>query len=81
MNVLYIFLASYFVSFVIAWLLAAKKMARVARVLKQNGLPDDKIDDVYRDMSKPTWIISIWFSLFTGTILGIVISAIYLFAF
>ena len=61
MKFLYIFLACYFISFVIAWLLAAKRMARKARILKNNGLPDNKIDEFYRTMSKPTWIMSIWY--------------------
>jgi hypothetical protein len=81
MTFLYIFLACYFVAFVIAWLLAAKRMARAARVLKNNGLPDDKIDELYRTMSKPTWIMSIWFMIFTGTLLGIVASVIYALTF
>jgi hypothetical protein len=56
-------------------------MARAARVLKNHGLPDGKIDDLYRTMSKPTWIMSICFTLVAGTILGIVASIIYALAF
>jgi fatty-acid desaturase len=78
---LYIFLACYFISFVIAWLLAAKRMARMARILKNHGVPDNMIDEQYRNMSKPTWIMSIWFMLVTGTLLGIVVSIIYALAF
>ena len=81
MNYLYIFLACYFISFVIAWILVAKRMARAARVLKNHGLPDSKIDDLYRTMSKPTWIMSICFTLVTGTLLGILASIIFAIAF
>src|SRR5208283_1982878 len=80
-NFLYIFPVCYFISFVIAWILAAKRTARAARVLKNHGLPDNKIDDLYRTMSKPTWIMSICFMLVTGTLLGIVASIIYALAF
>jgi|GEM_PF-4386499 len=81
MNYLYIFLACYFISFVIAWVLAAKRMAREARILKNHGLPDEKIDELYQKMSKPTWIMSIWFMLVTGTLLGVLASIIFAIAF
>ena len=81
MKFLYIFLACYVISFVAAWLLAAKRLARMARVLKEQGLPDSKIDELYQTMSQPTWIMSVRFTLVTGTLLGTVGSIVCAIAF
>ena len=76
MKYLYIFLASYFFAFVYAWFWAAKRVAHASKVLKEQGISDKLIDDHYRKMSGPTWVMSIRFMFVTGTIIGIIGSII-----
>jgi hypothetical protein len=44
--------------------------------LKSTGASEKAIDNLYKEMSKPTWLISIRFALIAGTILGIIASII-----
>jgi hypothetical protein len=76
MDYLFIFLGSYFVCFVFAWIWAAKRMRHAAMVLKNTGVSEKGIDDFYKEMSKPTWLMSIRLALIAGTVLGIIASII-----
>jgi hypothetical protein len=44
--------------------------------MKETGMSDQLIDEYYKKMSKPTWMMSIRVMLVTGTILGIIASII-----
>ena len=77
MDYLFIFLGSYFVCFVAAWIWAAKRMRYAAMALKSTGVSEKAIDNLYKEMSKPTWLMSIRLALIAGTILGIIASIIF----
>jgi hypothetical protein len=76
MDYFLIFLGSYFVCFVAAWIWAAKRIRHAAAALKATGVSESRIDGLYKEMSKPTWLMSIRLSLIVGTILGIIASII-----
>jgi hypothetical protein len=65
------------VCFVAAWIWAAKRMRYTAMALKNTGVSEKAIDNLYKEMSKPTWLISIHPALIAGTILGIIASIIF----
>jgi hypothetical protein len=64
------------VSFVFAWFWAGKRTNHAAKAMKETGMSDQLIDEYYKKMSKPTWMMSIRVMLVTGTILGIIASII-----
>jgi hypothetical protein len=70
------FLASYAIAFVYAWVLVANRMAHAARAFKEQGISDKLIDEHYRKMSGPAWVMSIRFMFVTGSIIAIIGSII-----
>lgn len=76
MKYLYTFLACYLIAFVFAWVWASRRLMHAIKVMKNQGIPDSMIDEHCRNMSGPTWIMSIQTMLVSGTILGVIASIV-----
>lgn len=74
---LWIFLGSYIAAFCFWFFHMSQKMGAFTEQLRFKGLEEAEIKEFYRSMGGMTLVTLIWSTVFTGSIIGGIISLIY----
>lgn len=72
-----IFIASYVIAFILWFIYMSQKMGRMAKQLRSKGLEQSEIDDFYRNMGGSSLITLAWSTVFSGSLLGCILSLLY----